>query len=148
MGRAYDIGVKDSLVDPDGTMGDEPRIPFVKRGNQYAYTVYLYLTGAHRYMVEQVTYRLHESYSPNVYTVARTALNPTCKLKLTAYGAFRVQAEVRMSNGTVLAVHHSMGFTQQMKVLSPLRFFDVDDDVKKRMEANNQTEKKRTEEEK
>ena len=119
-GRAYQIDLHDSLVDPDDPNG---MVRFDKRpDDRYAYLVYLHLSGRQLYMVDSVVYELHPEMQPNRVRIARTPDNPFCKHAIWLWGIFPVGARVQLKTGETIYLEHYPTFGDQVRALPAERF--------------------------
>jgi transcription initiation factor IIF auxiliary subunit len=113
LARAPQIGIKDSVFDPDST---DREIQYYKiDSKRYAYRVFVYLTGQRLVFVDKVQYTLHPSFENPIHIVSRTPINPSCKLLLWAWGAFTVRARVFDKESDVYNLVHYLTFPSQIE---------------------------------
>ncbi|MCB9165210.1 MAG: hypothetical protein H6590_01235 [Flavobacteriales bacterium] len=120
IGRAYQLALEDSLVDPDRP-DEDVRVQELADG-RHEYRVFLYLTGRHLYLVDSVVYGLHPDMNPNTARVVRDPDNPNCKLVLWLWGTFAITARVILRTGETLELEHYLSFGNQVRELPADRF--------------------------
>ncbi len=109
--QALDISIEDTLVRP----GDRHKqVLFRKSGDTTWYRVFLRLVGRDVPFVRSVTYRLHETFTPNQFTVERSPDKPDCLLEVWMWGTFEMTAVVQDLRGREQLVAHSLRFDQDL----------------------------------
>ena len=113
MKRGLNVVVRDSLFDPE--RGSERVVQFRRSSPDHTlYRVFLYLDGLDLPFVNLVTYQLHETFSPNTRTVARTPSNPRCKIDIWTWGAFTVRAVIEDKQGRTWTMTHQLEYVTQL----------------------------------
>ena len=111
--RGLNVSVKDSLFDPDRP--DERVVPLRRSTSGPAlYRVFLYLDGPDLPFVNRVTYKLHETFSPNTRTVSRTPSNPRCKIDIWTWGVFTIVAVTEDKQGRAFTMSHPLEYASQI----------------------------------
>jgi len=110
--QALNLVLKDSLFDPDRP--DDKVVQVRRSESKPLYRVFLYLDGPDVPFVNRLTYKLHETFSPNTRTVARTPSNPRCKFDMWTWGVFTVVAVIEDKQGRTFTMSHYLEYTAQL----------------------------------
>jgi len=110
--QALNVALKDSLFDPDRP--DDKVVQVRRSESKSLYRVFLYLDGPDLPFVNRVTYRLHETFSPNTRTVARTPSNPRCKFDMWTWGVFTAVAVIEDQQNRTFRMSHYLEYAGQL----------------------------------
>jgi hypothetical protein len=112
-----DLELRDTPFNPflTGRPAELKTIQYNNIRGQDHYRVWIHLAGVKLPFVDEVTYRLHESFKPALHRVVRGPANPICALEIWTWGLFEVSASVRMKTGEVVALSHMLTYDKQFK---------------------------------
>ena len=110
--RTLSIEVRDSLFDPDCT----DRVALFRRrpSGDTLYRVFIYLEGPDLPFVNEVTYRLHETFSPPTRAITRSVSNSRCKITIWTWGIFTVRATIGDKTEGQITITHDLTYGQQI----------------------------------
>ena len=110
--RALNVAVKDSLFDPDRP--NDKVVQVRKVDGTSLYRVFLYLDGLDLPFIKLVTFKLHETFSPNTRTVSRSPANQRCKIDIWTWGVFSVMAVIEDKQGRTFTKSHYLEYAAQL----------------------------------
>lgn len=111
--RGLNVRIVDSLFDPDRPSEKVAQVR-ERSSSRPLYRVFLYLDGPDLPFVRQVTYKLHETFSPDTRTVVRDISNPRCKFDIWTWGVFEVRAIVEDKQGRTFSKSRPMEYASQV----------------------------------
>ncbi|MBM3819301.1 MAG: hypothetical protein FJW14_09850 [Acidimicrobiia bacterium] len=111
--RGLNIRVVDSLFDPDRPSDKVAQVR-QRTSSRPLYRVFLYLEGPDLPFVQQVTYKLHETFSPDSVTVVRDISNPRCKFEIWTWGVFEVRAVIEDRQGRTFSTSRYLEYASQV----------------------------------
>lgn len=119
--RTYDIGVSDSVINPNKPLKKGGYNAFYKETStsdakaNNLYKVHIFLTGNDLAFVKRATYVLHETFANPVQTVERTMGNQNCMLTIWTWGIFTVRVEIEDQQGNKIRLEHRLQYGREIQ---------------------------------
>ncbi len=133
LNRAYDIGVKDTVFDPEMPNSDNPFNVYYKKPKSHEkplFRVRISLTGKDVPFIKRVKYELHETFSDPVKIVERSFDNPDCGIVIWTWGKFQIEVTAEDHDGNFVVLYHYLSYDDEIREQRKKRSISADSPAK------------------